>query len=102
MLRIYYSKFLWQTTATVAYKENSTATTDTLSLDMEELELILLKSLILAAWELRDYDDVKIAKQFYDEKRKEYQMSYPSESMILMSQPYEFGTMDGEMKKFDS
>mgnify|MGYP001565565975 CR=1 FL=1 len=99
---LYYSKFLWQTTATVAYKENSTATTDTLSLDMEELELILLKSLILAAWELRDYDDVKIAKQFYDEKRKEYQMSYPSESMILMSQPYEFGTMDGEMKKFDS
>ena len=86
---VYYSKYLWQTTATAAYKENSSATTDTLSIDTEELELIILRAWMLASQELRDYVDYKIAKQEYEEAEAKYKMRYQSEALVL-SMPYHY------------
>lgn len=77
---IYYSKFGWQTSAN-AFLENATATTDTLNVDTEELELILYKAAELGSVELKDYEDANYYGAQYIEKKKRYQASYKTERM---------------------
>ena len=92
---LYYSKYGWQTSAGV-YIENSTVTTDLLNVDTEEFELISIKAAEFAAQELKDYDDWKIHREDYKEKRKSYLRSTPSEAKIITNGYYRFGTVEGE------
>jgi len=77
----YYSKYGWQTSGGT-YIENST-TTDYLNADTDELELISIKAAEYAAQELRDYDDVKLFKNDYTDKKTEYILKNPSEAKLL-------------------
>src|SRR3990167_7010274 len=94
---LYYSRYLWQTSSGT-YQENTTATTDRINLFEDELELVLTKAWELAAIELRDYDDVKVAQGMYGNPLQgtgligQYQMNHPSQAMILVEQSYEFST----------
>lgn len=88
---VYYSRYLWQTTGGT-YQENSSANTDRINVFNDEFELIITKAWELAAIELRDYDDVKLARVIYDDARIKYELMNPSEAMILLQPSYEFET----------
>ena len=92
---LYYTRYVWQTTTTAVYKENSTAATDTLSLYNDEVELVLAKAYELASIELKDKDGIKIARELYKDQKKSYLMDHPSEAKILVSMPYEFASTSG-------
>lgn len=76
---IFYSKYLWQTTAGV-YIENSTTTTDKLNVDTDEFEGIVIKTSEYIAKELKEWDDVKYSQSEYGIWRKNYNGHNPSES----------------------
>src|SRR3990167_2442851 len=76
---VYYSKYLWQTTAGV-YIENSTTTTDKLNVDTDEFELIVSKSAEYLSQELKEYEDVKYFQSEYAVLRKAYNGSNPREN----------------------
>ena len=92
---LYYSRFAWQTTSTAAYKENSTAATDTLSLLNDEVELVITKAWELASIELKNYKDIREARIMYKDLRGAYIINHPSEAKILLQFPYELGTVVG-------
>lgn len=94
----YYSKYLWQTTSTVAYKENSDADTDTLTLDTEELDLVVDRASMAATQFLSDYDDYKIVKQEYLENKAKYVLDYPSEAMTLTTTRYYLDSLEGKVR----
>lgn len=75
---VYYSKYGW-TNSGGTYIENSSATTDLVCADTDELELISIKIAEYTAQELRDYDDVKIFRSDYLTAKKNY--AYESEAM---------------------
>lgn len=77
---VYYSKYGWQTSA-LAYIEESTTTTDLLVADTEEIEGIAFKAAELAANELKDYEDVQIQRAEYENWKRNYQASNPSEAL---------------------
>jgi len=79
----YYSSFGWQTEAGV-YIQNSTEDTDVLNAHDEEYALILSKCSEIAA---DDVDEEKVSKKQdvkYKSLEKEYKMSHPSESLIMI------------------
>ena len=86
---VYYTKYGWQTSGGT-YIENSTATTDLLNVDTEEFELISIKAAEFASQELKDYDDWKIHKSDYKEKKQDYIIKNPSESKLLITDYYNF------------
>lgn len=92
---LYYSRFVWQTTGTGVYKENSDTTTDTISLYNDEVELLLLKATELASLELGNTEKLTLARQMYTDAKKQYQIDHPSEAKILVSMPYELATVVG-------
>jgi hypothetical protein len=92
---LYYSRFVWQTTSTAVYKENSTVATDTLSLYNDEIEMIIAKAWELASYELGNKDKAVLAKNLYNDSKKAYKVDHPSEAKILVSMPYEMGTVVG-------
>lgn len=83
---IYYSKYPWQTTAAV-WIENSTADTDLLNADTEELSVFVEACKMELYRDLKDYDQMKIAEQRYEQAKNNYKLNYPSES-IKMEQYY--------------
>ena len=85
---LYYTKYAWQTTSTYAYKENSTAISDLIVADTEELDIIATKCAEKAALELRDYPLVSILKNEYQEMKKNYILTYPSEAKLLINEYY--------------
>jgi hypothetical protein len=84
---VYYSKYGWQTNAAV-WLENATADTDYLNVDTDELKLIEYKAQELGEIQLRS-GLAKESFQLYEQKKKEYQMKYPSESLIMTTK-YQF------------
>jgi hypothetical protein len=79
---IYYSKYGWQTAAG-AYLENSTADTDLLNMDTEEIRLIEYKGAELMERNLKNPTEGDRYFSIYQTMIKEYQFKYPSESLIL-------------------
>ena len=83
---IYYSKYPWQTNAGV-WIENSTADTDSLNADTEELSVFVEACKMELYRDLKDYDQMKIAEQKYEQAKNNYKLNYPSEA-IKMEQYY--------------
>lgn len=83
---LYYSKYPWQTNAAV-WIENSTVDTDYLNADTEELQVFVEKCKIELYRDLKDYDQMKIAEQKYEQAKNNYKLNYPSEA-IKMEQYY--------------
>lgn len=79
---IYYSKYGWQN-STGTYLENATADTDLVNVDTEELRLIEYKTAELIERHLKNQKEADRYFALYETKRKEYQMNYPSEALIL-------------------
>lgn len=84
---IYYSKYGWQNSSGV-YIEESSATTDLLIADTEEIEGIAFKASEYASQELKDYDDVKFFKGEYEQWKAHYQSNYHSEALKLHNKYY--------------
>lgn len=79
---VYYSKFGWQSSSGT-YLEESTATTDLLNADTNEVELIALKASELASQELKEYEDAKYFKQEYLTTKTQYEAQQPSEALRI-------------------
>lgn len=79
---VYYSRFGWQSSAN-AYLEDSTATSDTLNADTNEVDLMAIKAAEYACQELRDYDDAAIFKQEYKDAKMAYETDAPSEALKI-------------------
>jgi len=77
---LYYSKYGWQSSAGT-FIEESTATTDLLIADTDEVEGIAFKAAEFAAQELFARDEVQYFKQEYETWKKRYQAKYPSEAL---------------------
>ena len=95
---LYYSRYLWQTSAG-AYQENTSATTDRLNVFEDELELVLTKAAELAFLELSDENGWKQAQAMYGSVEDgkgmvgAYMRKHPSQAMILLESTYEFATV---------
>lgn len=84
----YYSGYGWQS-STGIYKVNSTTDSDVLNAGEQEYEIILARCTELASFEV-DEDKVTryspgVTASLYKELKKIYQMSNPSESLIMIS-----------------
>jgi len=77
---VYYSRYGWQTSA-LAYQEESSATTDLLVADTDEIEIIALKAAEYASQELKDYDDTKYFRDEYELAKRKYEANNPSEAL---------------------
>jgi len=77
---VYYTKYGWQTSA-LAYIEESTASTDLVIADTEEIEGIAFKAAELAAQELKEYDDMKMHRFDYETWKQKYESNNPSEAL---------------------
>ena len=77
---VYYSRYGWMTSA-LAYLEESTATTDLVVADTDEIEGIAFKAAEYASQELKEYEDMKMFRSEYEEWKKKYQSNSPSESL---------------------
>lgn len=80
---VYYTKYGWQTSA-LAYLEESTASTDLVVADTDEIEGLVFKTAQYAAMELRDKDLVAYYKQEYLDWKTNYEKNYPSEALKKM------------------
>jgi hypothetical protein len=79
----YYSKYLWQSNAAV-WIENSTATTDYINADTDEIELIQTKiAERLQRYVLKDSKEADIRKREYEEKKQKYIFNNPSQAILL-------------------
>src|SRR3990167_6719805 len=77
---VYFTKYGWQTSA-LAYQEESSATTDLLVADTDEIEIIAFKAAEYASQELKDYDDTKYFRDEYELAKKNYEANNPSEAL---------------------
>jgi len=77
---VYYTRSGWMTSA-LAYLEESTAVTDLVIADTDEIEGIAFKAAEFAAQELKDYDDVQIQRAEYLDWKKNYESNNPSEAL---------------------
>lgn len=97
----YYSRYAWQDTA-FALVENSTHDSYALLLQNDEVEVVMTKAAEIASGYLRDYEDVKYYAGEYQRLKSEYQMSNPSQALILTSHRYTFGSLENYPNEIDS
>lgn len=79
---LYYSKYGWQTNAAV-WIENSTADTDYINCDTEELDIFVEACKFELFRDLKDYDQMNLAKAEYERLKKNYKLKYPSERLKM-------------------
>jgi len=84
---IYYSNYPWQSN-TGTYLESSTADTNYINCDAEELKLILEKSAELGERHLRQYSNADNMLKIYMKDIAKYQSTNPSEALVLTTQYY--------------
>lgn len=77
---VYYTKYGWQNSSGT-YIEESSASTDLLLGDTDEIEGIVHKASELSAQELKDWDDVKYYQGNYQDWKRKYESNYPSEAL---------------------
>jgi hypothetical protein len=90
----YYSRFPWQDTA-LALVENSTNDSHALLLQNDEVELIINKAAEQFSQFLRDEKDRDFFYREYERLKGAYLMRNPSQSGVLTSGYYEFGSLEG-------
>lgn len=83
----YYTKYAWENSGGT-FIENSTADTDKIHADTDELELYTLKGKEFAAAEMKDWAAVKYYAERYAEARTKYVRRYPSEAIKRESNYY--------------
>ena len=86
---IYYSKYLWQSSAGT-YLENSTDGTDLVNMDTDEVNLIELKTAEYIEKHLKNHNEAKLFKEDYMMARARYVADNQSEAMSLSQQYYSF------------
>lgn len=79
---IYYSKYLWQNSSGT-YIENSTADTDLVNADTEEVNLIELKYMELAERFLKNRTAARENRELYEVDKNTYMLQSPSDALIL-------------------
>ena len=84
---IYYSKYGWRT-STGTWLENSTADTDVLNADTDEVDLISAYVDYMFARALKNKDEIKIAWEHYLNQENNYRLKYPSEAKPLTTSYY--------------
>jgi len=77
---VYYTKYGWQTSA-LAYQEESSATTDLLVADTDEIEGIAFKAAEYASQELKEYEEMKQFRADYENWKSKYTSNNPSEAL---------------------
>lgn len=108
---LYYSQYPWQTAAG-AYIPDSTVDTDVLNVGAEEYQLILEKCIEMCAYEAREANDASIAINRLGAplgsvpakpgQISNYQLSNPSEALILTTTYHDFASIDGDFNQFGS
>lgn len=93
---IYYSKYPWQTSGGT-YIENSTADTDLLNADTDEVDLIAKRIDYLLARANKQRDDVNFARDEWQAGVDSYKMKYPSERKLLTTVYHQFDSLGGDM-----
>lgn len=93
---LYYSKYPWQNTS-ATYLENSTANTDYLNADTDEIDLIAKRIDYLMARANKQRDDVNFSLAEWKEAKMSYQMRYPSECKQLTNIYHEFESLGGDL-----
>jgi hypothetical protein len=87
---IYYSKYMWQTSAGT-WIENATTTTDKINLDTEEFDVVAENCIKWCAAGIREYEnDFTIADKEYEKKKKAYRKQYKSEALSQTTDYYFF------------
>lgn len=84
---VFYSSNGWQNSSGT-YLREATATTDTLNVEEEELNLILNKAAEYGAQELKEKDEVLYFKNEYKDGKTRYEAIYPSERIRLKHSYY--------------
>lgn len=79
---LYYSKYGWQN-STAVWIENSTADTDYINCDTEELDIFTEACKFELFRDLKDYDQMKLAKEEYERLKQNYKLRYPSERLKM-------------------
>ena len=79
---IYYSEYGWQN-AGGTYLQESSADTDVVNANNEEIDLILDKTAELVSEFIDDQDGVQKFNIQYKEKKFEYELRYPSETKLM-------------------
>lgn len=77
---VYYTKYGWQNSSGT-YIEESSASTDLVVADTDEIEGIAFKAAEFAAQELKDLDLVPYFRNEYENWKKNYQFDNPSEAL---------------------
>lgn len=97
----YYSRYVWQDTA-FALSENSTNDSHALLVQNDELEVIVAKAAELASGFLRDQQDQAYFANEYQRLKNAYLMANPSQSGVLTTSRYHFGSLEEEPTFNDS
>jgi hypothetical protein len=84
---LYYSKYPWQTKDGV-WIANSTADTDLINADEDELELFTERCKIELFRDLKDYDQMKLAQNEYEMLKQNYKMKNPTEKLKVETYYY--------------
>ena len=84
---LYYSKYPWQTEDGV-WIANSTADTDLINADEDELELFTERCKIELFRDLKDYDQMKLAQNEYEMLKQNYKMKNPTEKLKVETYYY--------------
>lgn len=98
----YYSKYGWQDSATGAWKENSTTSTDFLNVDTEEFNLIALRGKIESDRRLRDWNAHAVDTAAFTDAAAEYLDQYPSEAKLLTQTYYDTSASLGVNNDLDT
>lgn len=85
----YYTRYAWQSSGGT-YKEESTTDTDYLNVEMDEYNLIIEKVVEMAGYEVREYDDARIAQRRYEDLTDKYLLKHPSEARLMTNEYYHF------------
>ena len=85
---IYYSRYLWQSSAGT-YLEDATTTTDLINCETDEYNLFIEKTSQYMEQHLKKFDKAKEHKVAYDEMKAKYIMDNPSQAMMLVQEYYD-------------
>ena len=104
---VYYSKYPWQSSAGT-YLENSTANTDYVNADTDEIDLVAKRLDYLVARANKQRDDVQFALKEWSDGKEHYHLMYPSERKQLITTYHDFSSLGGglntgpKLGRFDS
>lgn len=91
----YYSRFWWQDTA-LALSENSTHDSHALTVQNDELEVVMAKAAEMASGYLRDQEDQKYWRNEYERLKQVYLMNHPSEAGVKTTHRYNLNAQFSE------